>query len=78
MCYALHHLVEQATPDLDVDYRPHQAVNAGSELLRELPCLAFHIGPCFSEPEEMEAGAAPLMLGRLPDIAPITAKDFER
>ena len=54
MCYTLHHLVELATPNLDTDYHPHQAVNAASELLRELACLAFQMEPCFSGPEELE------------------------
>lgn len=77
LCYTLHHLMEQATANLDADYHPHQAVNAGSELLRELACLTFQIDPCFSEPEELEAAARPLMPKRLPDIVPITANDFQ-
>ena len=35
LCYTLHHLEELATPNLDTDYHRHQAVNAGSELLRD-------------------------------------------
>ena len=50
LCYTLHHLAELATPNLDTDYHSHQAVNAASELLRELACLAFQIEPCFSAP----------------------------
>ena len=76
LCYTLHHLVEQATPNLDNDYHPHQAIAASSELLRELACLAFQIEPCFSGPEELEAAAGSLMPERLPDIIPITTKDF--
>ena len=77
MCYTLHHLVEQATPNLDTDYHPHQTIAANSELLRELACLAFQIEPCFSEPEELEAAAGPLMPERLPHIIPITPEDFQ-
>ena len=77
MCYTLHNLVEQATPNLDSDYHPHQTIAASSDLLRELACLAFQIEPCFSEPEEMEAVATPLMPEHLPHIMPITAKDFQ-
>ena len=77
LCYTLHHLMEQATPNLSTDYHPHQAINASSELLRELACLAFQIEPCFSEPEELAAAATPLMPERLPDIVPITAQDFQ-
>ena len=44
---------------------------------RELAGLAFQIEPCFSEPEELEAVAEPLMLPRLPAIVPITASDFQ-
>jgi hypothetical protein len=40
LCYTLHNLQEQATPNFDSDYNPHQTVVAGSELLRELACLA--------------------------------------
>ena len=77
MCYIIHHLMEQATPNLDTDYHPHQAVNAGSELLRELACLAFQIEPCFSEPEELAAAAKPFMPERLHDIVPISAEEFQ-
>ena len=76
LCYTLHNLQEQATPNFDSDYNPHQTVVAGSELLRELACLAFQIEPCFSEPEELEAAAKPLMPADLPAIMPITASDF--
>ena len=76
--YTLHHLMEQATPNLDTDYHPHQAINAGSEILRELACLAFQIEPGFREPEELEAAAIPLMPERLRDIVPITAEDFRK
>ena len=38
--------------------------------------LAFQIEPCFSEPEELEAVAGPLMPADLPAIMPITASDF--
>ena len=77
MCYTLHRLVEQATPNLDTDYHSHQTICANSELLRELACLAFQIEPCFSEPEELENAAGPLMPEHLPHIMPITAKDFQ-
>ena len=66
MCYTLHHLVEQATPNLDYDYHPHKTIAANSELLRKLACLAFQIEPCFSEPEELEALTGSLMTQRLP------------
>ena len=78
MCYTLHNLVEQATPNMDTDYFPHQTIAANSELLRELACLAFQIEPCLSEPEELEAAAEPLMPERLPNIVPITAEDFRK
>ena len=77
MCYTLHRLVEQVTPNLDSDYHPHQTVAAGSDLLRELACLAFQIEPCFSDPEELEAVAGPLTPERLPHIVPIAAEDFQ-
>ena len=77
LCYTLHNLQEQATPNFDSDYNPHQTVVAGSELLRELACLAFQIEPCFSEPEELEAVAKPIMPADLPAIVPITASDFQ-
>lgn len=76
ICYTLHRLVEQATPNLDADYHPHQTVVANSDLLRELACLAFQIEPCFSEPEELEKVAEPLMPDSLPHIVPITGTDF--
>lgn len=68
--------MEQATPNLDADYHPHQTVVANSDLLRELACLAFQIEPCFSEPEELEKVAEPLMPDSLPHIVPITGTDF--
>ena len=77
MCYTLHRLVEQATPNLGSDYHPHQAVVANSDLLRELACLAFQVEPCFSDPEELEAVAGPLTPERLPHIVPIAAEDFQ-
>ena len=77
MCYTLHRLAEQATTDFDTDYHPHQTIAAGSDLLRELACLAFQIEPCFSEPEELEALTGPFMPERLPYIVPITAEDFQ-
>ena len=43
MCYTLHHLVEQATPDVNADYHPHQTIATSSDLLRELACLSFQI-----------------------------------
>ena len=76
LCYTLHHLAELATTNLDTDYHPHQAICANSELLRELACLAFQIEPCFSEPEELENAAGPLMPNSLPHIVPITGTDF--
>ena len=77
MCLHLHHLVEQATPNLDTDYHPHPAINASSDLLRELACLAFKIEPYFSGPEELAAVAGSLMPEHLPDIVPITGRDFQ-
>ena len=78
LCYTLHNLKEQATPNFDSDYNPHQTIAAGSELLRELACLALQIEPCFSEPEELEAVAGPLMPTPLPTIVPITPSDFQK
>ena len=77
LCYTLHNLVEKATPNLEPDYHPHQTVVANSDLLRELACLAFQIEPYFSEPEDLEAVAHPLMPIRLPAILPIKATDFQ-
>ena len=78
LCYTLHNLQEQATPNFDSDYNPHQTIAASSELLRELACLAFQIEPCFSEPKELESVAGPLAPAHLPAIVPITASDFPK
>ena len=77
LCYTLHTLVERASPNLTPDYHPHQTVVASSELLRELACLAFQIEPYFSEPEDLEVLAEPLMPEHLPIILPIEATDFQ-
>ena len=78
LCYTLHVLQEQATRNFNSDYHPHQTVAAGSELLRSLSCLAFQVEPYFSEPEELEARAEPLLPELLPAINPITAEDFPK
>ena len=77
ICYILHRLAEQAISNFDTDNHPHQTAVARSDLLLELACLAFHIQPCFSEPEDLQAAAVPLMTERLPDIVPITEDDFK-
>ena len=77
LCYTLHNLAEKAIPNLEPDYHPHQTVVANSDLLRELACLALQIEPYFSEPEDLEAVAQPLMPNRLPAILPIKATDFQ-
>ena len=51
-------------------------VVASSELLNSLTYLAFQVEPYFSEPEELEAKAEPLLPKLLPTINPITAEDF--
>ena len=43
---------------------------------REPACLAFQIEPCFSEPEELEDVAEPLIPPRRPGHAPRRARAF--
>ena len=76
LCYTLYVLQEQATQNFNSDYNPHQTVVAGSDLLRELDCLAFQVEPYFTEPEELEAKAKQFLPERMPIIHPITASEF--